>query len=199
MIKIRNWSKFQHFKNKSSMVWFKVYGRDIINDPDWHDLDSDQKATLFELFCLASERNGELPEMRKICFRLHKDEQFISEMIKSLLAWFDSDLEDSIYDVYTENAREKKREEENIYTLDGFNEFWLAYPSTRKVGKKPCQDKWIKKGLSKFKDKIIDHVKTMSDSKQWREGYSPNPLTYINQERFNDPIEESFNPFAGAK
>ena len=38
MKKVRNWSKFQHFKNKSSMIWFKVYGRDILNDPDWHEL-----------------------------------------------------------------------------------------------------------------------------------------------------------------
>ena len=65
-MRIRNWSKFQHFKNKSSMVWFKCYGRDIINDPDWHALTDTQKATLFELWCLASEKNGELPMLEKL-------------------------------------------------------------------------------------------------------------------------------------
>lgn len=113
-MKIRNWSKFQHFKNKSSMVWFKVYGRDIINDPDWHELSSDQKATLFELWCLASEKNGELPDLKKICFRLHKDKEFIQNMLITLNSWFEGDSTNSIYGEYTEYAREKKRENEKI-------------------------------------------------------------------------------------
>lgn len=107
-MKVRNWSKFQHFKNKSSMIWFKVYGRDIINDPDWHDLSSDQKSTLFELWCLASERNGELPDMRKICFRLHKDQEYITSMLNALSNWFDGELSDIIHKEYTEYAREEK-------------------------------------------------------------------------------------------
>lgn len=113
-MKIRNWSKFQHFKNKSSMVWFKVYGRDIINDPDWHELSSDQKATLFELWCLASEKNGELPDLKKICFRLHKDKEFIQNMLITLNSWFEGDSANSIYGEYTEYAREEKRVEEKI-------------------------------------------------------------------------------------
>ena len=111
-MKVRNWSKFQHFKNKSSMVWFKVYGRDILSDPDWHDLTSDQKSTLFELWCLASERNGELPDLRKICFRLHKEPEFITAMLSSLTNWFDGDIHGIIHNVYNVSIREEKREEE---------------------------------------------------------------------------------------
>jgi hypothetical protein len=110
-MKVRNWSKFQHFKNKTSMVWFKVYGRDIINDPDWHELSADQKATLFELWCLASEKNGELPDLKKLCFRLHKDKDFIMGMLNSLKAWFEGDLAKTVYNEYTDYAREDKREE----------------------------------------------------------------------------------------
>jgi len=126
-MKVRNWSKFQHFKNKSSMVWFKVYGRDILSDPDWHDLNSDQKATLFELWCLASERNGELPELRKICFRLHKSPEFIEGMIKALNAWFESGSVNSIYnenkgyareDRIGENMKEEKKKREDMREKD---------------------------------------------------------------------------------
>ena len=126
-MKVRNWSKFQHFTNKSSMVWFKVYGRDILSDPDWHDLTSDQKATLFELWCLASERNGDLPELRKICFRLHKSPEFIEGMIKALNAWFESGSVNSIYnenkgyareDRIGENMKEEKKKRENIREKD---------------------------------------------------------------------------------
>lgn len=111
-MKVRNWGKFQHFKNKSSMVWFKVYGRDILSDPDWHQLNSDQKATLFELWCLASERNGELPDLRKVCFRLHKEPEFITTMLNGLKDWFDGDIAGIIHKVYKESIREEKRGED---------------------------------------------------------------------------------------
>ena len=111
-MRVRNWGKFQHFKNKASMVWFKVYGRDIINDPDWHELSSDQKATLFELWCLASEKNGELPDLKKLCFRLHKDKEFVKDMLISLNSWFEGDSDNSIFNEYTTYAREKRIEEE---------------------------------------------------------------------------------------
>ena len=90
-MRIRNWSKFQHFKNKSSMVWFKCYGRDIINDPDWHALTDTQKATLFELWCLSSEKNGELPDARKIAFRLHNEIVFINKVLIELKDWLEPD------------------------------------------------------------------------------------------------------------
>lgn len=96
------------------MVWFKVYGRDIINDPDWHELSSDQKATLFELWCLASEKNGDLPDLKKLCFRLHKDKKFVEDMLITLYAWFEGDPAKSIYNKYTDYAREKRIEEEKI-------------------------------------------------------------------------------------
>ena len=111
-MKVRNWSKFQHFKNKSSMVWFKVYGRDILSDPDWHQLTSDQKATLFELWCLASERNGEIPDLRKVCFRLHKEPEYITTMLNGLKDWFDGDIHGIIHSVYKVNTREEKRGDE---------------------------------------------------------------------------------------
>jgi len=134
-MKVRNWSKFQHFKNKSSMVWFKVYGRDILSDPDWHDLTSDQKATLFELWCLASERNGDLPELRKICFRLHKSPEFIEGMIKALNAWFESGSVNSIYnenkgyareDRIGENMKEEKKKREDIREKDSIGLVWIS-------------------------------------------------------------------------
>jgi hypothetical protein len=96
------------------MVWFKVYGRDIINDPDWHELSSDQKATLFELWCLASEKNGELPDLKKLCFRLHKSKEYVQDMLISLYTWFEGDPVNSICKEYTEYAREKRIEEEKI-------------------------------------------------------------------------------------
>jgi hypothetical protein len=47
-------------------------------------------------------------------------------------------------------------------------------------------DKWGKKGLDNIADRIINHVKAMKQSKQWKDGFNPAPLTYINQERWED-------------
>jgi len=196
-MKIKNWDKFQHFKHKTDMKWFKCYGRDLLNDPDFMKMDDIKQATLFKLWCLASESNGVLPNAFDIAFRLRKPISFVEKMLIELDTWLLKN--ENIQEVYTDYITDKSkiRLEEDNNTLDGFNEFWLAYPSTRKVGKKPCQDKWVKKGLHKIKDQIINHVIVMSGSKQWKDGYSPNPLTYLNQERYNDTVEVN-DPFAGA-
>ena len=195
-MKIKNWDKFQHFKHKSDMKWFKCYGRDLLNDPDFMKMDDVKQATLFKLWCLASESNGILPNAYDIAFRLRKPIAFIEKMLIELDTWM-ININD-IHPLYSDYITDKIRlEEDNNNTLDGFDDFWNSYPKTRRVGKKPCQDKWVKKGLAKIKDQIINHVRTMSDSKQWKDGYSPNPLTYINQERYSDSVEVN-DPFAGA-
>jgi len=52
-VRIKNWDKFNYYnvsnpKYRKEMTWFKIYGRDILNNLDWFKLTSDQKATLFE-------------------------------------------------------------------------------------------------------------------------------------------------------
>ena len=107
-MRIRNWTKFQHYRNKGSMVWFKCYGREILNDPDWHSLNAEEKATLFELLCLASEKGtGELPDIRKICFRLPKEPEYIKMMLTRLKSWIDEELHESLEEVYTESIPEE--------------------------------------------------------------------------------------------
>lgn len=86
---------------------------------------------------------------------------------------------------------EQNRTEQNIIIVpiikSRFDEFWNAYPkSSRKVGKTPCLRKWKAKKLDSIADKIIDHVTKMKSTKQWIDGFEPAPLTYINQERWND-------------
>jgi hypothetical protein len=35
--------------------------------------------------------------------------------------------------------------------------------------------------LDQIADKVIEHVKVCKESSQWKEGYEPAPLTYLNQ------------------
>jgi len=69
-----------------------------------------------------------------------------------------------------------------------FDEFWAAYP--KKVAKKACRDKWRAKGLDRMADRIIDDVRRRCrEHRPWLEGYIPNPLTYLNQERWEDEFD----------
>jgi len=75
---------------------------------------------------------------------------------------------------------------EDLRAVD-FPSFWEAYP--KKTGHKPCETKWAARNLDEIAEKIIAHVKTMSQTDDWTKEdgkYVPNPLTYINQNRWED-------------
>jgi DNA-binding MarR family transcriptional regulator len=189
MYKIKNWEKFNLYKAKNpryqkKMTWFKFYGTDYINDIEIHKLSFEQKAVLVELWCLGSESDGILPDIFEIAFRLHYSIDFVDKIVNELFTrgWLEKD--------YQPVSIEKRRErEEKIYvvkTTDRFSEFWDLYPTTRKVNKKTCLERWANKNLDAIADEVISYVKKMKDSKSWKEGFSPAPLTLINQERWND-------------
>lgn len=69
----------------------------------------------------------------------------------------------------------------------GFLRFWSAWPkSDRKVAKAECSKRWRSRGLEAQADEIVAHVEAMRESRQWRDGYDPAPLTYLNQRRWED-------------
>jgi uncharacterized protein YdaU (DUF1376 family) len=74
-----------------------------------------------------------------------------------------------------------------------FADFWSVWPSSkRKVGKAACEAKWARHGLDSVADQIITHVEALKGSDQWREGFEPAPLTYINQRRWEDETPQTF-------
>lgn len=69
----------------------------------------------------------------------------------------------------------------------GFDRFWSAWPkSDRKVAKAECEKRWRSRGLEADADRIVAHVEAMSRTKQWRDGFEPAPLTFLNQRRWED-------------
>jgi hypothetical protein len=78
----------------------------------------------------------------------------------------------------------KQELKKKTYTCPpGFDRFWSAYPANRKEAKKSCAEKWVAKNLEALADQIVSHVIAMTPV--WGE-FNPAPLTYINQERWND-------------
>lgn len=83
---------------------------------------------------------------------------------------------------------EADNSETSTTTASRFNEFWEVYPT--KTGRKPCLKKWQARKLDRIADQIIENVKSRRQTdKRWLDGRIPNPLTYINQDRWEDDIE----------
>lgn len=78
-----------------------------------------------------------------------------------------------------------------------FPEFWAAYPN--KTARPQCLAKWKAKHLDAIADRILaDVARKAAQDRRWLEGYVPNPATYLNQERWNDPVQPRLGPPVGA-
>lgn len=76
-------------------------------------------------------------------------------------------------------------------TTTRFNDFWSAWPSSkRKVARAECEKKWAKHDLDMVADIIIANVTKLKKTEQWLGGFDPAPLTYINQRRWEDDAGE---------
>ena len=110
--KIKGWDKFQHFKDRRP-PWIKLY-RDILDDPDWHELDGDTAKALVALWLLASEdeeQKGALPDVRRIAFRLRISEKQAKQTLTKLSHWLIQDDINLISDRYQDDAPERAGEE----------------------------------------------------------------------------------------
>ncbi len=139
-MKIRNWDKFQHFKDRRP-PWIKLY-RDILEDPDWHALDGEMAKHLVMLWLIASENDGNLPDIRKISFRLRIREDKAKQLLNSLSHWLVQDditlISDRYHDDAPETETETETEKKDIVrenkksrveeTTDHFEVWYAAYP-----------------------------------------------------------------------
>ena len=115
--RIKGWEKFQHFKDRRP-PWIKLY-RDILDDPDWHELDGDTAKALVALWLLASEdeeQKGALPDVRRIAFRLRISEKQAQQTLTKLSHWLIHDDINVISDRYQLDAPERAGEETETET-----------------------------------------------------------------------------------
>ena len=132
---IRNWGRYQPKMKDRNVIWIKLY-RQILEDYEWHNLSSDSKATLIEILLLASENNGELPEVHKIAFRLRKTNEFIQEQIELLSHWL-QDVDKMLPSCEQDVPLEKSRDRVERYcsgALDVGLCFVLSAEPVRKIG-----------------------------------------------------------------
>lgn len=196
--RIKNYARFQHFKDRSP-PWVKLY-RDILDDPDWHDLDGKWAKILVMLWLIASEddtKTGTLPDNRHLCFRLRVTEKELEQAFSKLSHWLEHDDIDLISDGYQLDAPEKRREEAEIERCspsasmsadEGFVVFWEQYP--RKVSKQDAAKAWAKlKPSGELLAAIMAAVSAQKVSPEWlkEDGrFVPHAATWLNGRRWED-------------
>lgn len=109
-IRIKDWAKFQHFKDRRP-PWIKLY-RDILDDLEWHELDAQAAKVLVMLWLIASESDGELPDIKKLAFRLRMTESKVLEVVSKLSHWLEQDDIAAISPRYQSDLPERETEGE---------------------------------------------------------------------------------------
>jgi len=94
------------------------------------------------------------------------------------------------------SVQEKEKEKEKVQYVEEFERFWSKYP--KKVAKDKCKDKFLKLKESEI-ETILNTIDKYINYKPFEDYTHPNPLTYLNQRRWEDEIpEEEKKPKTGA-
>ncbi|WP_202842027.1 hypothetical protein [Luteimonas saliphila] len=68
-----------------------------------------------------------------------------------------------------------------------FPDFWEVYP--KRVSRKRCEEVWIAQRLDARADELIaDVLNRKAKCARWKAGFAPDPLTYLEDERWTDQI-----------
>lgn len=89
-MRIKNWNRFQHFNPaiRGKVPWVKLY-RDVLDDHEWHRLSGEAAKILVMLWLVASEKNGELPPIETLAFRLRIPEKQAIRTLNHLSHWLE--------------------------------------------------------------------------------------------------------------
>lgn len=109
-MKIKNWSNFQHFKDRRP-PWIKLY-RDLLDDIEWHELDPIASKVLVMCWLIASEDDGNIPPVKKLAFRLRMSEKQTCECLSKLSHWLEHNDINVISERHQDDAPETERETE---------------------------------------------------------------------------------------
>jgi hypothetical protein len=202
-VAIRNWKKFQHFKDRRP-PWIKLY-RDLLDDPDWHEMSGDDAKTLVMLWMIASEDEGRLPDTRKLAFRLRISNSKAEQLVNRLSKWLIQDDIKPTSGRYQDDAPETEGEtetqEEGETELravakatrpDPFEDFWKIYPKRDGANPKaPARKKYLaalKAGASS--EDILAATKRFAEEARSKgqigTPYVPQAITWLNQQRWGD-------------
>jgi len=147
-MRIKNWNKFQHFKDRKP-PWVKLY-RDLLDDIDWHELDAQASKVLVMLWLIASEEDGNIPSTKTLAFRLRMTEKQTNDCLNKLSHWLEQDDINVISSRYQSDSLETETETKTekkatvVATPDGVSQsVWDDFKTLRKAKKAPITQRAV--------------------------------------------------------
>lgn len=186
-MRIKNWAKFQHFKDRRP-PWVKLY-RDILDDPEWHELDAEAAKVLVMLWLIASEdekQEGNLPDVKTLAFRLRVPVNKANQTLNKLSRWLiQCDIE-TISKRYRDDTPETETETKTNTETDGFDEFWMIYD--KKVEKPQAEKSWKRIKPSIELQLTIYAAARLYVQSTPNKKFRKNPSTWLNNQCWNDEV-----------
>ena len=188
-ITVKNWGELQHYKDRHP-PWIKLYNS-LLNDYDFRRLQDASKLHLILIWLLASQLENKVPfdpdfiadsihVKKPINLKLLIDKGFLI-----IIGEMEQDASKPLAICLSRDRDRDRAETEQRHTT--FTRFWKAYP--KKVGKGVAEKTWAKLKLDDKIDAIMEALSWQVDSDQWNKDdrqYVPNPVTYLNQSRWED-------------
>jgi len=198
-LRFRNWSRFQHYANRAP-PWIKLH-RSLVDDEQYHALSGDGGKYLPLAWIIASESNGELPDSKRLAFRLRVSEAKAQTLVAEWSCWL---IDDAASTALADSKQCINGMQHNPSTLtlpsssvseggtggvnEGFERFWAAWPRHhRKTNRAECLRRWRSCGLEAHTADILAGIEAWKSSRDWlKDGgqYIPAPLVWLNQERW---------------
>ena len=207
MIKVKNWSKYQSYKDRKP-PWIRFH-RSILDDYKFQVMSAESRALLPMLWLLACENedpsSGLISQsLDEISFRLRQDKKKLRETIADIqLSGFIECIETVTNtlkkcnetvttETETETETEKRLAQNEILTRR-FDLFWKTYPKKRDKKKAWTAFKRINPGDELFAN-IQESLNRFIKSKDWIKDdgqFIPYPSTWLNGEQWTDELETS--------
>jgi len=170
-LKIKNWGKFQHFKDRRP-PWIKLH-REILEQRDINVISDCSFRVLVGIWLLASEderMEGNIPEAEDIAFRLRIDKSKIIKALNELSGFLIQDDIKAISEGYQDDVPDKEREKEKEKEKD---DVALVIQYLNKKGGyrfKPIGDN-KKLIIARLKDYAIEDLYAVIDFKyaEWKD------------------------------
>ena len=205
---VRNWDRFQHYHDGRTLVWIRLH-KSLLDNYDFAALSGDDAKVLVLCWLVAAEKDGELPDVPALAFRLRMDPRKLGTSLRNLA---DKGFLESVPSCTKlvqkntetpavllpreEESREEGETEERITCApatreSAFETFWRAYP--RKTAKGEARKAWAKLDpVGGLLDSIMAAVAAQSNSRQWLADngrFIPHASTWLNQARWEDEVD----------
>lgn len=202
--KIKNWSKFQHYKDRNP-PWIKLHV-ELLASEDWVTLADASKLLMVVCMVIAARENGIIPGnpdyIKRVAY-LDKRPDLTPLIQCGFLEEVLADASESKHEQATarpeaEQSREEKKETPIVpkgtsYPHD-FESFWTLYPN--KVGKDAAFSAWKKRKKSgdlPSQEVLVEAIGQYINAKPADRAYC-NPSTWLNQGRWLDALSPTAAP-----